>query len=56
MLKDLRSGGHPMSRLYRNVTARTLARDINALKEQDLIIVDGDEVRANLELMTRFTA
>ena len=29
MLKDLRSGGHPMSRLYRNVTARTLARDIN---------------------------
>lgn len=55
-LKDLRSGGHPMSRLYRNVTTRTLARDINVLKQQELIIIDGDVVRANLELMTGFTA
>ncbi len=55
-LKELRSGGHPLSRLYRNVTTRTLTRDINALKQQNLIIVVGDEVRANLELMTRFTA
>ena len=55
-LKDLRSGGHPLSRLYRNVTSRTLARDINYLKEQNLIVVAGDEIRANLELMTRFTA
>ena len=55
-LKELRSGGHTLSRLYRSVTARTLSRDINALKEQNLIVVTGDEVRANLELMTRFTA
>ena len=55
-LKDLRSGGHPISRHYRNVTPRTLARDINALKQQELIIIDGDEVRANLELMTGFAA
>lgn len=55
-LRELRSGGHPLSRLYRNVTPRTLSRDINALKQQNLIIVVGDEIRANLELMTRFTA
>ena len=55
-LRELRSGGHPMSSLYRNVTARTLSRDINALKQQELIIAAGDEVRANLDLMTQFTA
>ena len=55
-LRELRSGAHPLSRLYRGMTTRTLARDINALKQQDLIIVDGDEIRANLELMTQFTA
>ena len=54
--KELRSGGHTLSRLYRNVTSRTLARDINYLKQQNLIVVAGDEIRANLELMTRFTA
>ncbi len=54
-LKDLRSGGHPLSRLYRNVTARTLSRDLNILRQQGLIVVSGDEVRANRELMTRFT-
>lgn len=55
-LNAIRSGGNPMSRLYRNVTVRTMARDMNALKQQELIIIDGDEVRANLELMTGFTA
>ena len=55
-LSDLRSGGHSLSRLFRNVTTRTLARDINAFKQQNLIIVEGDAVRANLELMTQYTA
>ena len=55
-LKELRSGGHSLSRLYRNVTARTISRDINALKQENLIAVSGDEVRANLDLMTQFTA
>ena len=54
--RDLRLGAHPLSRLYRGVTNRTLSRDINALEQQGLIIVDGDEIRANLELMTQFTA
>ena len=55
-LRLLRSGGHHLSRLYRRVTSRTLSRDINSLKDLDLIVSEGDEIRANLELMTRFTA
>ena len=54
--RDLRLGAHQLSRLYRGVTNRTLTRDINYLKQRDLIIVDGDEIRANLDLMTQFTA
>ena len=54
-LKALRSGEHPMSRLYRNVTTRTLSRDINVLRQEELIVVTGDEIRANLELMSQFT-
>ena len=55
-LRDLRSGIDPLSALYRNVTSRTLTRDINSLRQQNLVIAVGDELRANLELMTRFTA
>ena len=55
-LKELRSGGHPLSRLYRNVSTRTLTRDINFLKEQELIVAEGDELRARIDLMTQFTA
>lgn len=38
-----------MSPLYRNVTTRTLSRDLNFLKQHELIIVEGNELRANLE-------
>ena len=55
-LRLLRSGGPHLSRLYRRVTSRTLSRDINSLKDLDLIVIEGDEIRANLELMTLFTA
>ena len=55
-LRELRSGRHTLSHLYRNVTTRTLTRDLNALKQENLITADGDEIRANLDLMTRFTA
>jgi len=54
--KELRAGGHSLSRLYRDVTTRTLARDINTLQERNLVIVSGDEIRANLDLMTQFIA
>ena len=47
---------HPLSRLYRNVTNRTLMRDVKSLKDLGLAKVEGDILRANLELMTQFTA
>ena len=40
-MRILRSGGHPLSRLYRRVTPRTLSRDINSLRQLDLIVVEG---------------
>ena len=55
-LKDLRSGRHPHSLLYRNVTNRTLMRDVKFLKDNELLVVEGDFIRANLETMTRYTA
>ncbi|MYC38681.1 MAG: Fic family protein [Chloroflexi bacterium] len=55
-LKALRSGDHSLSHLYRNVTTRTLTRDINYLKKQALVIAVNDKLRANLDLMTQFTA
>lgn len=55
-LREIRSGGHPLSALYRNVTTRTLMRDLNYLKENGLVVLDGDEIKAALHLMTQFTA
>ena len=55
-LKELRAGRHPLSHLYRSVSSRTLARDVSWLKEQQLIEVDGDELRARVDLMTGYTA
>jgi len=54
-LKALRGGKHTLSSFYRNVTTRTLSRDLNFLKQHELIIVEGDELRANLDIMTRYT-
>lgn len=54
-IRDVRSGLHPLSSLYRNVTTRTLMRDINYLKECGLIVIEGNRVSAALELMTQFT-
>ena len=55
-LKELRSGRHPFSYLYRGLSARTLARDVRWLREQQLVEIDGDEMRARVDLMTDFTA
>jgi hypothetical protein len=55
LLKALRSGKHELSHLYRNLSPKTLSRDLNFLKQRKLIIVEGDELRANLDIMTRFT-
>ena len=55
-VKALRSGSDPLARLYRGVTPKTLARDLNYLKEQNLVSIAGDELRARVDLMTQFTA
>ena len=55
-VKALRSGLDPLARLYRGVTQKTLARDLNYLKEQNLVSMVGDELRARVDLMTQFTA
>jgi len=54
-LRAIRSGRHPLSGLYHNLTTKTLSRDINFLKQHALIIVEGDALRANLDIMTRYT-
>ena len=54
-IRALRSGAEPLSPLYRGVTARTLARDLNYLREHDLTVIAGDELRARIDLMTQFT-
>lgn len=54
-LRALRSGKHPLSRLYKNVTPKTLSRDIAFLKSRELIIIDGDNMIANLDVMNRYT-
>ena len=55
-VKALRSGSDPLARLYRGVTQKTLARDLNYLKEKNLVNQAGDELRARVDLMTQFTA
>ena len=54
-LRELRSGGHSLSRLYRNVTTRTLMRDISSMKEQGLIVAEGDILKARVDLMSQYT-
>jgi len=54
-IKAIRSGKHNLSSLYHKLTTKTLSRDMNFLKERELIIVEGDELRANLDIMTRYT-
>ncbi len=54
-LKAIRSGKHTLSRLYHKLTTKTLSRDINFLKEHELVIIDDDQLRANLDIMTLYT-
>ena len=53
-LKALRTGQHPLSFLYADVTTKTLMRDIHFLEQQGLIVVSGDQLVANLEVMSQF--
>lgn len=53
-LKAVRSGKHMLSGVYAKLTTKTFSRDINFLKKHQLVIVEGDELRANLDIMTRY--
>jgi len=53
-LKDIRRGKDILAVLYRNLTAKTLSRDLDYLKERKLIIVENGEVRANIGIMSQF--
>ena len=50
----LKRRGHPLSQLYRGVTSKTLSRDLNFLRSNGLIVIDGGEIRANLGVMKLF--
>lgn len=54
-ITSLRRGGHVLSDFYRKVTSKTLSRDLNFLKQQGLVVVEGDAVRANFAVMENFT-
>lgn len=54
-LAEVRSGKHPLSFFYRGFSAKTIQRDIKFLVDNDLIILDGQSVRPNLEIMTQYT-
>ena len=55
-LRDIRAARHPLASLYRGVTPKTLSRDVNYLKSLGLVQVSGDERRANVAVMLRYTA
>lgn len=51
-LTELRSGGHPLARLYRRVSSRTLTRDLTYLQASGLIAIAGDTIRARVDRLT----
>ena len=53
-LKELRKGRHWLSEFYRRVTPKTVSRDLHFLREPNLVIIEKDEIRANLNLMAKF--
>jgi Fic family protein len=54
-VRDIRAGRHPLARLYRGLADKTLQRDLAFLRAHQLVLIDGDELRANLGIMTQFT-
>ena len=54
-MAGLRNRWHPASLLYGSATNKTLTRDINYLRDMDLIRVEQGRVLANLELMNQFS-
>lgn len=53
-VSQLRRGGHHLSTLYRDVTTKTISRDLNYLRKHNLITVEGNVVSANIDRMRDF--
>ncbi|HEV7679557.1 MAG TPA: Fic family protein [Candidatus Dormibacteraeota bacterium] len=53
-LKLLREGGHPLAVLYKDVTSKTLSRDLTFLERCELVVRDDSSVQANLAVMDAF--
>ena len=54
-MADLRNQRHPVARFYRNLSNRTMTRDIRFLEDLGLVKVEDNHLRANLEVMDRYT-
>jgi len=53
-LADIRSGRHVLGSLYKDLTPRTLSRDLSFLEKHELIRREGGFVSRNLDVMNRF--
>ncbi|MGH7362617.1 MAG: Fic family protein [Candidatus Methylomirabilales bacterium] len=53
-LTALRQGQHRLAGLYARVTPKTLSRDLNFLRKEELIRIQDDALTANLDLMERY--
>jgi Fic family protein len=54
LISQLRKGGHPLSQLYHGIGPKTISRDLNYLRARELVKIEGDQVRANVEVMRQF--
>jgi len=55
-IKAIRSGKHELSKLYNDLTDKTLSRDLEELTKNQLILIQNDQVKANIDIMNKFTA
>ena len=54
-ISAIRNDRHPISLLYRNLSPRTITRDLNQLEKLSLIRRSDRMLRRNLEVMNQFT-
>jgi Fic family protein len=55
-VKAIKQNEHALSKLYRGLTPKTLARDIAFLEKLSLVIVDKGKIMANINVMEKFTS
>jgi len=53
-IKSIRRGEHRIAGLYQGLNQKTLSRDINYLKETELIKIENGNIHANFEVMGKF--